>query len=509
MKLIDTKNNKFVDRNPKTLEAGTPIPASSMNAIQDEISNVITGYGLAIDETNDSQMKEALESHFAPINSPSLTGIPLTVNPDGNTDNQIATVAYVKQYGTETSLGYQAVQQGGGTSMGSNKIYMGADSSDPGSVRVQIDSYVKGKLVFQVEDQYTYGVDAVGFNIAGQTLAFHETGKGQWHFCYTSDQIDAKSYIPSLPTGNNQKITNIIWNTSSNLPAYYYGSNNTVSYSATTDWVNSTINSDITLSQQYHFRTDGYTAFYRQASDANAGIIDLYSNYNGNNNNVFRIASDGSIYTLSGGSINLNNPYATSGNSGDYNASPAVEFQMSGRGAYATLRYEESVGRTNQFTLAMPSFSNNSGNTTYFWFDGPSGRINSSFGEFAFISDLNNVQSNLQNQINGKQAAGSYVTSDQYASDFSTGDSRVINLAYSHRIQCFQANVGDGTTAGSWITFPQAFSGTPVFYQANSNGNGDGVTDTDYWCYGANSTGMYVRPRNHQGSANIIVIGPK
>lgn len=114
------------------------------------------------------------------------------------------------------------------------------------------------------------------------------------------------------------------------------------------------------------------------------------------------------------------------------------------------------------------------------------------FGELAYASDLQR-----------------YITTDTYSSDFATADSRVINLPYGHRIQVFQAYVGDGTTTGSWITFPQAFSGTPVFYQANSNGNGDGSTDTDYWCYGANSTGMYVRPRNHQGSANIIVIGPK
>lgn len=237
MKLINTQNNKFVDANPKTLTPGTPIPASSMNAIQDEIANIVTGYGLTIDETNDAQMKEALDSHFAPINSPSLTGIPLTTNPDGNTDNQIATVAYVKQYGTETSLGFQAVQQSGGTSMGSNKIYMGADTTDATQVRVQIDSDVKGKLVFQNEDQWSYGADAICFNKSSSTFTFHETGNNKWHQCYTTDQIDSKGYIPSQPTGNNQKVSNIIWNTSSNLPAYYYGANNSVSYSATTDWV--------------------------------------------------------------------------------------------------------------------------------------------------------------------------------------------------------------------------------------------------------------------------------
>ncbi|KFL90781.1 Microcystin-dependent protein-like [Acetobacter malorum] len=115
----------------------------------------------------------------------------------------------------------------------------------------------------------------------------------------------------------------------------------------------------------------------------------------------------------------------------------------------------------------------------------------------------------LQNGLAGKQDAGNFVPVDTYNSDFGTADGRVINLAYGHRIQAFQATVGNGTTAGTWITFPVAFSGTPVFYQANSNGNGDDATDTDYWCYGVTATGMFVRPRNHSGSSNIIVIGPK
>lgn len=504
MKIID----KFIDANPKTLEPGTPIPAASMNAIQNEIGNIITGYGGTIDETNDSQMKEALESHFAPINSPSLTGIPLTTNPDGKTDNQIATVAYVKQYGTETALGYQAVQQGGGTSMGTNKIYMGADSKDASQVRVQIDSDVKGKLVFQDEDQYTYGVDAVGYNISGQTLAFHETGNNKWHFCYTTDQIDAKSYIPSLPTGNNQKITDIIWNTSSNLPAYYYGSNNTVSYSATTDWVNNTINSDITLSGQYHFRTDGYTIWYRQASNATDGIIDFYSNYGSANNNCARITSDGTYYSLAGGGLNLNNPYATSGTSGNYNISPAIEFQMSGRGAYATLKYEEIVGRTNQLTLSMPSYNNNGGNVTYFWFDGPSGRINSSFGEFAFISDLNNVQNNLQNQINGKLDSG-FVASGLFdGSQGSTTSGQIVGGTWMRVGNTLTQNLVIDNISGGTVTFPITFSGNSnqivVHVQDGTGSNSTFSTGS----ITTSGTGIHSAGGGRTGRLHLTVSGP-
>ncbi|ARW49507.1 hypothetical protein [Acetobacter pasteurianus] len=239
MELINTPDNKFVDADPRTLTAGTPIPASFMNAVQGEISNVVTGYGLTIDPTNDAQMKAALDKQFAPINSPSLTGIPLTTNPDGKTDNQIATVAFVKQYGTETSLGYQAVQQSGGTDQGSNKIYIGADSSDASQVRVQVDSSDIGRLVFQEDNSATYGVSKIGFNHVSDQFAFYNTGTKTWQFCYTTTQIDSKSYISSLPSGNNETVTNIIWNESSNLPAYYYGPNDTVTYSATTDWTNS------------------------------------------------------------------------------------------------------------------------------------------------------------------------------------------------------------------------------------------------------------------------------
>lgn len=277
------------------------------------------------------------------------------------------------------------------------------------------------------------------------------------------------------------------------------------------------IQSDITIAEQFHFHTNGYFELYRQASDASSGILDLYSNYKSPNNNVFRITSDGTIHPLAGGGLSLDDPYANSGNTGDYNASPSISFGMSARGASATLRYEESVGRTNQLTLFMPSFSNNGGAGTYFWFDGPSGRINSSFGKFAFVSDLNAYQpagdyatnTALNNGLAGKENAGVCVKVDTYVSDFSTSDSRIINLAYGHRIQAFTTSVGNNTTDGTWVPFPQAFSDVPVFCIAGANGNSDSVTDTDYWVYGQTASGCYVRPRNHIGNAFILAIGPK
>ncbi|MCP1231716.1 hypothetical protein [Acetobacter indonesiensis] len=101
------------------------------------------------------------------------------------------------------------------------------------------------------------------------------------------------------------------------------------------------------------------------------------------------------------------------------------------------------------------------------------------------------------------------LTLAQYAADFATSDPRVIPISGTHILQCFSVNVGNGSTDGSWVVFPQAFSGPPVYCSANSNGNGDAVTDTDYWCYGPTTTGVYVRPRNHIGNSYILAIGPK
>ncbi|WP_281700933.1 hypothetical protein [Acetobacter malorum] len=167
---------------------------------------------------------------------------------------------------------------------------------------------------------------------------------------------------------------------------------------------------------------------------------------------------------------------------------PGLASIAEGRGGEFHCQLQEHVGYK---FAGLLSLRGSSGTWRYMSIS-EGARINDSdYGDVAYTADL----------------AGC-VPAATYAADFATSDNRVINLPYGHRIQAFQASVGDGTTAGSWIPFPVAFSGTPVFYQANSNGNGDGATDTDYWCYGATAMGMYVRPRNHAGSANIIVIGP-
>ncbi|GBQ09514.1 hypothetical protein [Acetobacter cerevisiae] len=168
---------------------------------------------------------------------------------------------------------------------------------------------------------------------------------------------------------------------------------------------------------------------------------------------------------------------------------PGLTSIAEGRGGEFHCQIQEYVG--NYFS-GLFSLRGSSGNWRYVGI--PEGRrINDSdYGDVAYTADL-----------------VSYVPTSTYASDFGTSDNRVINIAYGHRIQAFQASVGNGSAAGTWVTFPVAFSEVPVFYQANSCGNLSDPTDTDYFCYGATATGMYVRPRNTGGSANIIAIGSK
>lgn len=77
---------------------------------------------------------------------------------------------------------------------------------------------------------------------------------------------------------------------------------------------------------------------------------------------------------------------------------------------------------------------------TDFTFHGISGRIGTILGDCAVMSDLSN-----------------YVPMSTYNSDFSTSDSRIINLAYSHKIQVFTATVSGSSQT---VTFPEAFSST-------------------------------------------------
>lgn len=217
------------------------------------------------------------------------------------------------------------------------------------------------------------------------------------------------------------------------------------------------LSGSLSVGNSYSFDAiGGYTTLYRQSSGATDGVIDFYSNEGGSHTNVARIASDGSFMIYGAGHFYENNQQ--------------IATQNWANGQFATPGWVSS-----QFAT--------------------SGWVSSQFAQSTWVSSQ-------------FERAGNCVPFTNYSSDFATSDSRVINLAYDRRIQFFTVSVGNDTTAGSWVTFPQAFSNTPIVL-VGASGNDDSVSDTDYWVYGATTTGVYVRPRNHIGLANLIAIGSK
>ena len=132
-------------------------------------------------------------------------------------------------------------------------------------------------------------------------------------------------------------------------------------------------------------------------------------------------------------------------------------------------------------------------------------------GSFATLAQINSTNTilntntaNLQNSINNK------VDNATYSSDFATSDSRVINLAYGHRIQAFVVpNVVNSGDSEKYINFPTSFSGTPVAVIANTSGSGD----MDVWTYNWSPTQFAINiPYDSTASGlpvSIIAIGPK
>lgn len=383
MKKVDSNNGVWVNDDPTTLTNGTPIDADFMNNIQDEISNVITDHGGTLDGTNHSQLSQTLDKTFAKLNSPTLIGVPLTSNPDGTINNQIATVDYVNQKALQATVGFTPTQQGGGTDQGANKIYIGGDSTDAKQVRVQVDQTDLGKVAFQAEDNNTYGVSKIGYDHTKNELAYYDTGNKAWHFSYTTDQIDSKAYISSLPTGDNTKITDIIWNTSSNLPAYYYGINNQVSYSATTDWVNENFATQTSLNNEASSRTSANQTLQNnintEANTRSSAITNLQNskaNLAGGNSFTGRQDFNGAV-TLYGGSLSIQ-------------SSTSALWNTNNNG------FASSSTTTNTYgyfycdtTCPKITFTSNGSNSAVYYFNA-GGRLSSNAGTFALTSQIPN-----------------------------------------------------------------------------------------------------------------------
>ncbi|WP_215762866.1 hypothetical protein [Acetobacter sp. P1H12_c] len=138
--------------------------------------------------------------------------------------------------------------------------------------------------------------------------------------------------------------------------------------------------------------------------------------------------------------------------------------------------------------------------TRYDWNFAWNGNIKTSKGLVAFESDLS-----------------SYVPSSTYASDFSTSDSQVINLAYGNKIQRFVVSVPTNGTNSHRITYPEAFSGAavPVF---NGNDNSQSRSFSLSNNTTPDATGFDIAVSVHGNSTagstdaatlTVIAIGPK
>lgn len=143
----------------------------------------------------------------------------------------------------------------------------------------------------------------------------------------------------------------------------------------------------------------------------------------------------------------------------------------------------------------------------YNWWLSWNGNVVTPKGNVAFESEINNLQS----QVNGKQPAGnyqqagSYVTTDTYASDFGTSDDRIINIAYNSRIETFEIT---GINSGNnYAAFPQGFASIPKVTP--------GISSNSYsviWVYNVTKDGFNynINSSGPQGiSATFIVIGKK
>ena len=156
MKKVDTNNGVWVNDDPTTLTDGTPIDASVMNNIQNEIANVITDNGGSLDGTNESQLSQTLTAKFAKLNSPAFTGTPTVPDVSSNGNGQQAVnLESMKAYVTAGQLGFTPVQQGGGDNMGTNHVYIGWSGSE---LLAQVDQTQLGGFVFQQEDDTNYGI---------------------------------------------------------------------------------------------------------------------------------------------------------------------------------------------------------------------------------------------------------------------------------------------------------------------------------------------------------------
>ncbi len=183
--------------------------------------------------------------------------------------------------------------------------------------------------------------------------------------------------------------------------------------------------------------------------------------------------------------------------SGSFINYPGFSSIAEGRGGEFHFQVQEWVG--NSF-LGLITLRDGGGNLRFLRI--PAGlRINDSqFGDVAYTSDL-----------------GNYVTTATYNNDFATSDSRVINLAYGHKIQAFTVTVDGNGSNSHRITYPQAFSGaSTAVFNCNDTGQSRSVSlangtqpDSTGFNISVSVHGNSTGPSNAGLTLTVIAIGPK
>jgi hypothetical protein len=94
--------------------------------------------------------------NYAPLASPALVGSPTAPTPStGDNSTLLATSAFVKNQNYQAALGFTPVQQGGGATQGTNKIYIGWGT---GGLRAQVDSTDLGNIALLSQFAASLGV---------------------------------------------------------------------------------------------------------------------------------------------------------------------------------------------------------------------------------------------------------------------------------------------------------------------------------------------------------------
>ena len=476
----DAVNNEFVDQNVQIGQYGTNVPAVWLNMVQDEINNTVSGFGLTPDKTNNTQMITGLKSYFAPVNSPSLTGIPLTQQPGSNAPaNQIATVEYVNSKAMEATVGYTPVHEGGGTNMGSNNVYIGW-ANDASGLMAQVDLTPLGKFVFQENDDYTYGIQKFGYNHNGGGMAAMDS-QNTWHWLaeqsWTTTQITNAQNATQTWVSNNF-LTDSTWNAYVNQKLLTSSNVTFASIVATGDihvgnsnWLYTNVISPpsgtVTISGSGYIAGD-FTA----TGTANANTLNVKAI-------GFTDGGNSSIYQ-------------------DSNTSNIVFHTNNGSDHYNTINNDGSMTFGGNVNVGGELFANTIGNEGSGWIT-----MNSN------VNVVSALQQGGQSVATQSWVGANYVNESQYANDFSSGDGRVFNHAWSGRFQGFTVQGVVHYQNGMYVSFPQAFGGTPVSIVCTTAAGVDMDVSTQNW----SAQGFYIMIPSNSSSSNqpvsVLAMGPK